>query len=399
VLEEWPPIENLEVNLTDSRLSLVTRLLICLGLAYVAGLGVYGVRAKLLDNPSVSPQEAQIFWEAWNRLGEHFYGPLPTIEDLTHSAIRSSLELLDPWTLFIRPTPRELERDELRGAYGGIGVTVSHEGEGSMALYPFPGSPAERAGVQRSDIVLAVDGEPISAGRQESDVAAQLRGEVGTQVTLAISRPHSSSLVLAITREKIVQPSVTWREVKAGIGYIGIARFTERTDTEITTALEALRPASNRGLVLDLRGNSGGLVDEAVAVAGRFLKEDDIVLYQRDRTGERALRTRGKTTTDIPLVVLVDAQTASAAEMVAGALQDHKRAVLIGDGTFGKGSVQEIHGLSDGSAVHITAAIWLTPKRRRIDGHGLTPDIAIRQSDVPGDEQLKLAVAHLELES
>jgi carboxyl-terminal processing protease len=396
VLEEWPPIENLEVNLTDSRLSLVTRLLICLGLAYVAGLGAYGVRAKLLDNPSVSPQEAQVFWEAWNHLEEHFYGPLPNTENLTHGAIRSSLELLDPYTLFIRPTPRELERDELRGAYGGIGVTLSREGEGSMALYPFPGSPAERAGVQRGDIVLAVDDEPVC---HESDVAAQLRGEVGTRVTLAISRPHSSSLVLAITREKIVQPSVTWREVKAGIGYIGIARFTERTDAEITTALEALRPASNRGLVLDLRGNSGGLVDEAVEVAGRFLKEDDIVLYQRDRNGERALRTRGKTTPDIPLVVLVDAQTASAAEMVAGALQDHKRAVLMGDRTFGKGSVQEIHGLSDGSAVHITAAVWLTPKRRRIDGHGLTPDIAIRQSDAPGDEQLKLAVAHLELES
>jgi carboxyl-terminal processing protease len=149
--------------------------------------------------------------------------------------------------------------------------------------------------------------------------------------------------------------------------------------------------------VLDLRGNAGGVVDSALAVADRFLQPTDVVVYRRSRTGERTFQAQGADNKiSLPLVVLVDGETASAAEIVAGALQHHDRALLIGEATFGKGSVQEVFDLVDGSSVHVTTAIWLTPDRRQIDNRGLMPDIAIRSSDAPGDEQLNRAVACLE---
>jgi carboxyl-terminal processing protease len=248
----------------------------------------------------------------------------------------------------------------------------------------------------KGDILLAIDGERVTQGIRESDVEAHLHGEVGTRVTVTVSRSTVSALDVTITREEIETPSVTWRLESVGIGYLGLERFTYRTDAELAAALEALERAEARGLVLDLRSNGGGLVDSAVAVAERFLQEGDIVLHQRGRTGEQTFRARSKESVPLPLVVLVDAETASAAEIVAGALQDHGRALLIGDETFGKGSVQEIHDLSNGSSVHVTTAIWLTPNGHEIDQHGLTPDIAVGSSGAPGDEQLNRAVTYLE---
>jgi carboxyl-terminal processing protease len=184
---------------------------------------------------------------------------------------------------------------------------------------------------------------------------------------------------------------------RAGIGYIGIDRFAESTAVEMAAAVHALEQAQARALVLDLRGNAGGVVDSALAVADRFLQPTDVVVYRRSRTGERTFQAQGADNKiSLPLVVLVDGETASAAEIVAGALQHHDRALLIGEATSGKGSVQEVFDLGDGSSVHVTTAIWLTPDRRQIDNRGLMPDIAIRSSDAPGDEQLNRAVACLE---
>jgi carboxyl-terminal processing protease len=330
---------------------------------------------------------------------KHFYGVLPSVETRTYGAIRASLELLDPHTVFVEPQPREVERDELRGVYGGIGVTVWRDVAGRIALDPFPRSPAEQSGLRKGDVLLAIDGEPVTDRTSVSDVEAQIHGDVGTPVTLTVSRASTSPVYVTITREETEKPSITWRMERAGIGYIGVDGFTERTDGELADALQALQQAHAQALVLDLRGNGGGLVDSAVAVAGRFLQPRDVVLYQRSRAGERTFRTRSKDSLALPLVVLVDAQTAGAAEIVAGALQAQDRALLIGGATFGKGFVQEIFDLTDGASVHVTTAIWLTPDRRQIDGQGLNPDIVIPRSDAVGDEQLNRAVVYLESES
>ncbi|NIQ55834.1 MAG: PDZ domain-containing protein, partial [Gammaproteobacteria bacterium] len=278
-------------------------------------------------------------------------------------------------------------RDRMRGAFGGVGVTVWRDAEGRTVLAPHPDGPAERAGVREGDILLAVDGETVTDGTTVDDVRAWLHGEVGTTVTLTISRPPTPSFDLTITRVLDHAPD---------IGYMRIESFTERTGEETRTALQALQGERVSGLVLDLRGNSGGLIEPAVETASQFLQDGVVLVELRRDDEEQTFPVRdGGVAPEVPLAVLVDGGTASAAEIVAGALQDRERAPLIGEPTFGKGSVQLIYDLSDGSSLHVTSAVWLTPDRHRIQGQGLTPDIASARGDGPQDEQLERAVAYL----
>jgi carboxyl-terminal processing protease len=201
---------------------------------------------------------------------------------------------------------------------------------------------------------------------------------------------------VTITRQEIEPPSLGWHMATPEVGYVHLERFTQKTDSELVAVLEELERAGASGLVLDLRGNTGGPLESATAVAARFLRENDVVLHQRRRGREQALKASAGGDVDLPLAVLIDGSTGRAAEVVAGAFQDHGRALLVGETSLGKGSVQEIHELSDGSSLHITAEVWLTPERHRIDNQGLTPDILALDGDAPGDEQLDRAVAYLE---
>ena len=376
----------------------ISGFLICLGLAYTAGFGTYRLWDEL--EQAGRPEPLEVFWEAWDRVEQTFYDELPSPRERTYGAIRETLALLgDPYTIFVEPQPRELERDRMRGSFGGIGVTLWRKTEGWMVLSPYPDSPAERAGVREGDTLLAVDAEEITDETTVDDVRALLHGEVDTPVILTLSRPPTPPFDLTITRDEIQVPSVTWRVLDQAteIGYLHIEGFTERTGEEVLTALQTLQQAGVSGLVLDLRDNSGGLIEPAVATASQFLR-DGVVLFELRRDAqERTFPVeRGGIATDVSLVVLVNGGTASAAEIVAGALQDHGRAPLIGEPTFGKGSVQLIYDLSDGSSVHITSAIWLMPGRRRIEGQGLTPDVTVPRGDGPQDEQLERAVATLQ---
>ena len=287
----------------------------------------------------------------------------------------------------------------MRGSYGGIGVTLWRDAEGYTVMSPYVDSPAERAGVCEGDILLAVDAEAITGETTVDDVRAWLHGKVGTPVTLTISRPPTPPFDLTANREEIQVPSVTWRVLDhaSDIGYIHVQAFTERTGDEILNALQDLQQAEIAALILDLRDNPGGLIDPAIASASQFLGEG-IVLYELSRDGqERAFQVQsGGVSIDVPLIILVNSGTASAAEIVAGALQDHGRAPLMGESTFGKGAVQLIYDLSDGSSLHVTFAVWLTPNRHQIQGHSLTPDIYVPRGDGPQDEQLDRAVDYLQ---
>ena len=377
---------------------LTVGLLVCLCLAYTAGFGVYRVWDRL--EQASQPQPLDVFWEAWDRLEQYFYGQLPSPRERTYGAIRGALALLDdPYTVFVDPQLREPERDRLRGAFGGIGVTVWRDAAGHVVLSPHADSPAARAGVREGDVLLAVDGEAITDETTWDGVKALLHGEVGTPVTLTISRPPTPSFTLTITREEIQVPSVTWRVLDGapGVGYVRVESFTERTGEEIVTALQELQAASVSSLVLDLRDNAGGLVEPAVATASQFLRAGAVLIeLGRDEQERSRPVQRDGIATDVPLAVLVNGGTASAAEIVAGALQDHARAPLIGERTFGKGAVQLIYDLSDGSSLHVTSAIWLTPNRHPINGQGLTPDIAVPRGDGPQDVQLDRAITYLQ---
>jgi len=339
-----------------------------------------------------------VFWEAWDLLEKEHYGDLPTPQQRTYGAIRGVLALLDPYTIFLEPQPSEVEQDRLAGTYGGIGVDLWRDSAGQVVISPFAGSPAERAGVQAGDVLLAVDGQPV-ADEPPDEVRVHLRGEVSTTVTLTLSRPPDPSFDLVVERAEIQIPSVTYRALDQDptIGYLHITSFTGRTPDETEEALNALLAGGATSLVLDLRDDGGGLIQPAVEVADLFL-DDGVILYEVRRGGEETAREArsGGAASELPLAVLVNNSTASAAEMVAGALQVHRRGILVGEKTFGKGSVQLIFVLSDGSSLHVTSAVWLLPDHQPIGPDGLAPDMEVSRTDELRDAQLDRAVRYLQ---
>ncbi|HDQ73382.1 MAG TPA: S41 family peptidase [Chloroflexi bacterium] len=375
---------------------------ICGCLSYGAGFSVYLLQERAQINHAFD-----VFWEAWDRVEDYFYGDLPTRQERTYGAIRGALALLgDPYTTFVEPQPRELERDRMRGYFGGIGVAIQKDDDGQVLLSPYPDSPAERAGVLEGDVLLAVDDHMVTDTTSLDTVKAWIRGEVGTMLRITISRPPTPPFDLSIEREEIQTPSVVWRplEQDPSIAYIQIARFTERTGDEVIAALEELlRENHCKAVLLDLRDNSGGLIPTAVTTVSQFLGEGDVMIESSRKGPERVVLVEsGGQAITLPLAVLVNGGTASAAEIVAGALQAHQRAPLIGETTFGKGSVQLIYDLSDGSSLHITSAIWLTPDRRPLEGQGLTPDILVSRrngaQNETEDAQMERAITYLQTE-
>lgn len=380
-------------------------MILAVPLAFAAGfaLAVNGAGHSNSVDANTNPQV--ILEEAWYIVKDDFYGELPTPRQRGYGAIRGLLDTLgDSYTVFIEPAPRQIERDDLRGSYGGIGAILSSTPEGQIVLSPFRDSPAAEAGILEGDILVAVDGLRITPDMDlTNDVVTRIRGEIGTDVSLTVQREEvAEELTFVITRQVINTPSVTWEmlEQAPALGYLRIQSFTERTNEELTEALnELLTDTRTQGLILDLRNNGGGLLQSAIDVSGQFL-DSGTVLYENRRGQEEKLypASQGGLALDVPLVVLVNHGTASASEIVAGAIQDRQRGALIGEKTFGKGTVQLIFDLNDGSSLHVTVAEWLTPDRQRIQDVGLTPDLAIaldpdNHPDV--DLQLERAITYL----
>ena len=366
---------------TRSVLTIGLLLLLSLS-AFAAGfftnefLGWQTSRAQALQS------DFAIFWEAWDRIEESFIGELPTDQELTYGAIRGSMaNLNDPYTIFVEPVARAEERQTLQGTFGGIGATLTRLEEGGpIILEPIPGNPAEKAGLRSGAELLAVDGVAITPDLSVTEVRNLIRGEKGTVVVLTVLHPGETEPEdLAITRDDILDPSVSYRLLgDAGdIGYIRLARFSGESSLEVDEAITSLQAQGAEKLILDLRNNGGGLLNAAVDVADHFLTAGP-VLYQVSRDeGEREFQSTNETLAATePLVVLLNAGTASASEILAGALRDRGRATLMGDHrTFGKGSVQLVYDLSDGSSVHVTSARWFTPGRSQLDQQGIEPDV------------------------
>ncbi len=338
-----------------------------------------------------------VFWEAWNILQRDFYGDQPADRSRTYGAIRGLAEAYgDPYTVFIEPEPRQRERENLSGAFGGIGAWISQDEAGNKVLDPMPDRPAEKAGILKGDVLLAVNGAALDPALDIQQVVDLIRGPVGEPVTLTVRRAEvAEPLDIAVVRERVETPSVEWRALEQApeVGYIAIRSFTERTPAELDRAIAELSQAQIGYLVVDLRHNGGGLLQSSIDVASRFLK-DGVVLYERrSNSDEQVYRVRSASRApDWPIVILVDGATASAAEIVAGALQDRGRAALLGEKTFGKGSVQLVYDLSDGSSVHVTVARWLTPNGHEINGIGLTPEQIVlheESRDAPLEEAIK----------
>lgn len=358
--------------------------------------GGYAARQLIMPKPNVGFSLVQ---EAYGLLEAHFMEPLPPGSVLEHGMIRGMLEAVgDPYTLFLEPASHELLSDTLAGEYGGIGVVLTRDQAGRLHLVPSPGGPAALAGIVEGDVLLAIDGQPVGRQAPAETVGAALRGLVGTTVHLRIAgrAPSQGALLFEIVRQSILLPTVVgyvspdWPDV----GVLVISGFSERTHGELSGAYDSLIQRQVQRLVVDLRGNPGGLLDAGVAVARFFLESGVVVIEQTRGQADAAHRASepGPACT-IPLAVVVDRSTASAAEIVAGALQDNHRAPLVGEATYGKSSVQLIFELQDGSSIHVTSARWLTPSGRRLDGIGLDPDLVVRLEEAAPDQDLALEAA------
>ncbi|MBN1979313.1 MAG: S41 family peptidase [Anaerolineae bacterium] len=354
-----------------------------------------------IPTPASEDEEAfQLFWEAWGIVQRDYYGELPDEQEVTYAAIRGMLNALnDPYTSFIEPEEVAVRAEDDSGEYEGIGAYVDMDEDGKLLIVePFEGSPAEAAGLQAGDRVIAVDGVSI-IGMSLYEAISLVRGPAGSEVTLLVEREGvAEPFEVIVTRERFELEIVDVEMLDTGIGYIRLREFGARATEKMEEGLEELLAQNPRGIVFDLRFNPGGWLDQALGVADLFLS-DGVILTQRWKDGrEEIFRARaGDIGEDIPLVVLVDRGSASASEIVAGALQDHGRAILIGEVTFGKGAVQTVHTLSDGSQLIVTSAMWFTPKNQPIHGHGLTPDIEVPYPEElePGeDPQLERAIEY-----
>ncbi len=334
------------------------------------------------------------------RLQNDFYGEAPSGQALEYAAIRGVVNSLgDRFTSFMTPAEATRFNDDLDGSFEGIGAQVdtTTDGRGARIIEVYPGLPADTAGVRRNDIITAVDGQDATS-LSLTEIITLIRGPRGTKVTLTIRREgEDKPLEIRVTRARIEIPVVESKMLPGNIGYIKLNEFSRPAPERLRTALQQLLDQNPKGLILDLRGNPGGLLDVAVDVGSEFLAEGDILIERHKDGREQHYGVRsGGIATAIPLAVLVNEGSASASEIVAGAIQDAGRGPLVGAKTFGKGSVQLPQTLSDGSMLRVTIARWFTPKGRGIHGAGLEPDVPVLLSEADRaagrDPQLDKAV-------
>lgn len=357
-----------------------------------------------LASPFSTDENYPLLDEVQVIVDRNYLNEQPTYEQRQYAAIRGMLTALDDrYTFFIDPPVAQSESDVLAGTYGGVGVQIQRSETGDLVMYPFEDSPAAEAGIREGDILVGIDEELIDFRTRQDVIDQMLRGEVrrnnGVELRFLRGGDPSQEERVFVRFGVINVPSVVWRVINEegapSVGLVQVLRFTTRTPDEVGDALDELMEDEAQGLVLDLRGNSGGLLKESVDVASHFL-DGGVVVYERDPQGERALNANnGVSVGGVPLVVLVDGNTASAAELVAGAIRDRERGILIGQQTFGKGTVQQIFRLSDESSLHVTSAEWLTPARNQIAGVGLEPDIAMIPDENGRDIELGEALRYI----
>jgi carboxyl-terminal processing protease len=311
-------------------------------------------------------------------------------------------QLNDPHSTYIDPSTYALSKDDFSGAFQGIGATVAKEGDYVVIVRPLPNTPAERAGIKGGEEVLAVNGESAE-GWSVEEAVLKIRGPRGTEVELRLRLPDGTEQTHVLERDDVLVASVdtlppggllrdaTGAEV-TDLGYIRISSFTSRTPGELTDEIEAALGRGVKGLILDVRGNPGGLLNETVQIADMFL-DRGLVLTQVDREGrQQRFEANTGTITDLPVVVVQDEFSASGSEVLSAALQDNGRGTIVGSTSFGKGTVNHVRPLSNGGAVYVSIAHWLTPEGEQIEGAGVAPDVAITLTPEDIEEGRDVAV-------
>jgi carboxyl-terminal processing protease len=391
-------------------MALVGAVLVCVsfsaGLLAASGQMQFAPQADapdmVLSPEDIREAEFALFWEAWELLSDEFYGDLPPLDEAARDAVKGVTQRLgDPNTFLVDPEIARVMYEDMTGKFEGIGASVRTDEDGYFTIVqPFENSPASEAGLQAGDIVLAVDGT-ATQGLSTTEVISMIRGPKDSTVTLLIFRPSArEQFSVDVRRDTIDIPTLEARWLRDDtVAYIRLREFNAVAAEQVRSTLQQMLRQEPAGIILDLRSNPGGLLDVSIAIASEFVGEG-IIAEERFKDGTTntfaALPYGLATSPTLPLVVLVDGASASASEIVAGAIQDTGRGLLVGAETYGKGSVQLPHQLSDGSQLRITVAHWFTPGGRDIHEQGLTPDVEIAFSleeyEAGRDTQLEQAL-------
>ncbi|MBI2939556.1 MAG: S41 family peptidase [Chloroflexi bacterium] len=378
---------------TAERIALAV-LVVMLMVGSFAG-GLYAaphVRARVMpvSTPGAGVRDQfEIFWQAWH-LVEANYVDRQAVNPrtMTYGAIRGMLDSLDDdgHTRFLTPEDLRLEESSLNGRFEGIGAEVTQRAGRPVIVAPLEGSPAERAGIRPGDTIVQVDGADVS-DLTLTELVTRIRGPRGTSVRITVQRRPGqpgdpvdrAPLEVSIVRDEIRVAAVSWSLVPGtAFAHVRIGQFSQTVDSELEQTLREARRAGAEGIILDLRNNPGGLLEGAIAVTSEFVRSGNVLLQEDKEGNRRAFPVKGNgVATDLPVAILVNEGTASASEIVAGAIQDHRRGTVIGQKTFGTGTVLSQLPLNDGSALLLGTAQWLTPNGRVIWKHGIAPDITI----------------------
>jgi carboxyl-terminal processing protease len=358
-------------------------------LLLVLTLSLGGSVASKSTDGGATYEQLRLFTEVLSIVQNQYVDEVPP-KELIYSAIKGTLRGLDPHSSFLDPDSYREMQVETSGSFGGLGIEITLRDDVLTVVAPIEGTPAYRAGLQPGDRIVKIDGL-LTKDMQLADAVKRMRGRPGTKVTISVVRegwtePHD----LDITREQIRVQSVRSHDLGGGIAYIKLRQFQEQTANDMEAALDRFAKAGAKALVLDLRNNPGGLLTAAVEVTEKFVDDGKLVVYTEGRVRNQNMRFSAhakKAYSALPMVVLVNQGSASASEIVAGALQDYGRAVVVGTQTFGKGSVQTIIPLSDGSGLRLTTAKYFTPKGRSIHGKGIAPDIVVEIPKPPADQK------------
>ncbi len=354
-----------------------------------------------LTPPATRSVDFSLFWEVWSRLEQSYIDKKAMDpQKMVYGAISGMVQSLgDPYTVFLTPSQQTETKEDLGGQFDGIGAQLGIKDNKIVVVAPLKDTPAEKAGVKAGDWIVKVDGQE-TAGWTLPEAVSKIRGQKNSKVTLTlVHEGEQKTEDVTLTRETILVKSVEWQK-KDGVAYLKLSRFGDQTNSEWEQAVQeillAYQKGEVKGLVLDLRNNPGGYLSGAVFISSEFLSPGTVVVQQEQTGGIRqsySVDRQGKLLT-IPSVVLINKGSASASEIVAGALRDWNRAKLVGETSFGKGSIQEAEDLPGGAGLHVTTAKWLLPKGDWINGKGITPDIEVKMdaNNPTADPQLEKAV-------
>src|SRR5512137_1847908 len=366
-------------------------LIIAAAAALIVVIG-FGVQYQCVAGGGNDYDSIELFTDVLKIVQKNYVEEVDT-KKLIYGAINGMLASLDPHSSFMSPESYKEMKIDTKGAFGGLGIEISIKDGILTVISPIEDTPAFKAGIKAGDQILKID-DKFTKDLSIMDAVKRMRGQKGTKVTLTIMREgFEKPKEFPLVRDTIQVKSVKYKTLDEGFGYIRIAQFQEKTDDDLVKAFQDLKQKNNgklRGLVLDLRNDPGGLLDQAVRVADHFLDEGQLIVYTEGREKDSKMRfvaRKGSKEAHYPIVLLINGGSASASEIVAGALQDHKRAVVMGTQSFGKGSVQTIIPLSDNSGLRLTTARYYTPNGRSIQAKGITPDIVVERMELSAAEK------------